>query len=276
MKNTCRIALLLSLLCVATAFAQPPAPNRTSAQLSMPGTPPEEIAESIVIFVPSIDTPSVTGDDDVYLKGHVTHTERGETPGAIVMTAHTLWGSRPAGIPVRMYLMRHPDRDAWYPIYSTVVEQDVSEATREAVLAIPRATLAVQTWSPLGHAVNKADLRGVPYGFGVELMIDGNADARADLYFGVIRPDALAYTWSTANGTAQMLAGMRPLRADIPLNAPGTFLSRDLTGREFEFSFDGDQTAGMYQIFALLVQADADPSDTANWIAEDFSVLFVE
>jgi hypothetical protein len=275
MKNIRLLALLLSLPGVATTFAQPASPGSVAAPLSVT-TPAQEIAESIVIFVPTVDTPSVTGDEEVYLKGHITHTERGETPGAIMRTPNSLWTSHPAGVPVRFFLMRHPQRDAWYPIFSEKLEQDVSEASRDAVLAIPRATLAVQAWSPLGHAVNKANLRGVPYGFGVELAIDGNADARADLYFGVIRPDGLAYTWSTANGTAQMLAGMRPLRADIPLDTPRTFHSRDLTGREFEFSFDGDQTAGMYQVFALLVQANADPSETTNWIAEDFSVLFVE
>jgi len=139
MKNACCIALLLPALYAAAAAAQPSAPDRASMALSV-STPPGEIAQSIVIFVPTVDTPLVTGDEDVYLTG------------AIMRTVHSRMASHPAGIPVRFYLMRHPERDAWYPIYSTVVEPDLADAAHEMLLSMPRATLAVQTYSPLVSA----------------------------------------------------------------------------------------------------------------------------
>lgn len=269
---------LLGLMLVPlAAFPQ----ERFLSELStvLPGSMPEEIAQSVIIFVPTVDTPLIS-TKDVYLKGKITHVERGEVPGAIVIPADTLWGVRAAGVPVRMYLMRYPGRDAYYPIFSTPVTNDTIAGEMRAVPAphTNAVDISVSISSPLGEPVNAAPLDGVPYAFNATLRSLADApQRRADLYFGITRPDGNeTFTWVNGTGAAYLRRGMAPLVEEI---APGAGTTLDVAAqlrRQFEYSFTGHEAPGMYTVFALLVLAGTSPANSANWLGVDMAPLVVE
>jgi hypothetical protein len=80
-------------------------------------TPPELIADAIVIFVPnthmSLHRPEAV---ERVIDGRVTKIEKGKQPNMIVHNANTMISPLEANVPVRLFLKRFPDRDAYYPI----------------------------------------------------------------------------------------------------------------------------------------------------------------
>lgn len=80
-------------------------------------TPPELIADAIVILVPnrnmSLHKPEAV---ERIIDGRITKTEKGRQPSMIVHNAHTMIAPLEENVPVRMFLKRFPDRDAYYPI----------------------------------------------------------------------------------------------------------------------------------------------------------------
>jgi hypothetical protein len=267
-------------LCIAPllALAQQDAKGHGSLQeLSViaPGSEPEVIAQSIVIFIPAEDVPAILpgGSEDKFIKGRIASVERGEVPGAIVKHAGVLFSELKAGVPMKMYLMREPARDAYYPIYLYPVTEDTA-ALEPAQLP----EISVQVTTPLGAPAHAAPLDGVPYTFGAEVRIPaGETQAWADLYFGVMLPDGEnSVTWVNAAGTPGIREGMSPLLEDILLGEKATINTAAIFGRDLSHTFSGDEPPGMYLVFVLLVVAGSEVSDPVNWLAVETAPLFVE
>lgn len=93
-------------------------------------TSPELIADSIVIYVPdkdmSLHIPETT---ERIIEGQVTKVEKGVEPNLIIHKASTMITPLEKGVPVKLFLKRFPDRDAYYPIAIFPVTSEVTEST---------------------------------------------------------------------------------------------------------------------------------------------------
>ena len=79
--------------------------------------PPQLIADSIVIYVPDMDMPLHRSETmERIIEGKVTKIEKGVEPNLIIHNAHTIIRPLKEGIPMRLFLKRFPDQDAYYPI----------------------------------------------------------------------------------------------------------------------------------------------------------------
>lgn len=78
---------------------------------------PEEIADSIITFVPSrsmdLHKPKLT---ERIIKGKIDKVEKGKKPNLIILTPNTFTTPLTEGVPKKIFLKRYPDRDAYYPI----------------------------------------------------------------------------------------------------------------------------------------------------------------
>ena len=275
------IALLILSVQPLAALAQQNSAAAPALQALIPlGASPEALAESVIIFVPTVDIPLVTGAQDLYLKGRIAKVVRGKAPVAIIRHAHTLTAAQPAGIPVRMFLMRAPDRDAWYPIAAYSLKDD--PVALAAVAAMPQPAnapgISLSVMSPLGNPVYAAPLDGVPYDFGAKIRIPaGGPQLHADLYFGFMRREGKqAFTWGSDAGVPVIKTGMTPLMEDIVLGTAATIDLEKIFGGDIEHEFTGEEPPGVYLVFAMLVLAGTSPSHPANWIAAEMKPLFVE
>lgn len=80
-------------------------------------TPPEQVADSIVILVPDVTMPLDSPKSfERTISGQVRTIEKGAHPSVIVHPANSLILPTRAGVPMRVYLKRFIDRDAYYPI----------------------------------------------------------------------------------------------------------------------------------------------------------------
>jgi hypothetical protein len=120
-KRLCSTAIALCFVPVF-AFAQIPLRTindiRTTIPVEKISFDPEELADSILIFVPDADIPlHIPQDFDRTLKGRVVDVLKGVVPGEISVGADTLITDVKGGVPVKMFLMEHPERpDVYYPI----------------------------------------------------------------------------------------------------------------------------------------------------------------
>lgn len=111
------------------AFAQ--VPLRTIDDIPIPvekiSVNPEELAHSIVIFVPDEYTPlHIPQDFDRILNGRVVEVLKGVAPGKISVSAHRMITDIERGVPVKMFLMEHPEKfDVYYPIAIFTVKEGV-------------------------------------------------------------------------------------------------------------------------------------------------------
>lgn len=77
---------------------------------------PETVADSVIEFTPSRDAAlDIPLAQDQNLEGRMV-LRAGTTPTSIVVPAYTMILPLRQGVPVRMFLMRFEDRDAYYPI----------------------------------------------------------------------------------------------------------------------------------------------------------------
>ncbi|MEY4641689.1 MAG: hypothetical protein RLZZ227_1683 [Pseudomonadota bacterium] len=241
---------------------------------------PEASAESVIIFLPTVDISLESGAQDIYLKGRIVKVERGKAPGAIIRHADTMRAAHPAGIPVRMFLMRAPDRDAYYPVAVHSLKDDPLALAAVAAMSQPAnaPVISVSVTSPLGNPVYAAPLNGVPYDFGAKITIPaGGPPLKADLYFGFMRREGRqAYTWDSDAGVPVIKTGMTPLMKDIGLGTAATIDLEQIFGGDIEYEFIGDEPTGVYLVFAMLVLAGTSPSQPINWIAAEMTPLFVD
>lgn len=81
-------------------------------------TPPDQVADVIVVYTPEVDMdldkmkPHERG-----FRGRIEKQEKGDAePLVIVQRPNSMIMPLQAGVPVRLYLKRFDDRDAYYPI----------------------------------------------------------------------------------------------------------------------------------------------------------------
>lgn len=88
---------------------------------------PEQVADAIVVYNPmSRQALNKMEPFERVLNGRVEKQEKGRdahNPRVIVHKVDTMIAPLEAGVPVRMYLKRFPDRDAYYPIAIFPVSQ---------------------------------------------------------------------------------------------------------------------------------------------------------
>lgn len=110
------VAGLLLVLTASSAIAADYKP--TAADIPEYVSDPKEMAHAIVVYHPGADhTLNQMVTFERQLTGRVESQEKGgEMPTVIVQKANTIIMPLVAGVPVKMYLRRFPDRDAYYPI----------------------------------------------------------------------------------------------------------------------------------------------------------------
>jgi hypothetical protein len=274
------IAFLILSAAPFTAIAQQNSDDGRTNALSYVGTAPEELAQSVIIFLPTADVPMASGSADIYLKGRIAKVERGAAPGAIIRHADTFTTPLTAGEPVRLFLMKAPDRDAYYPIATHALKDDLAALAAVAALSQPTNApeISVSITSPLGNPVNTAPLDGVPYAFGAEIRIPaGGPSLKADLYVGLTNLNGkYTFTWVSDAGVPAIRDRMTPLMRDIALGQQATIDVADVFGWDIEREFNGSEPPGIYLVFALLVVSGTTPSQPANWISVEMEPLFVQ
>lgn len=114
--------LFFTLLLPAAVFGQGLRTEAINEIVDTPSYDPVDFADSIVTFVPSIDMPlNVPLTVDLPLEGVVTSVHKGDLPSVIVKRAQTMTRPLTRGIPVRLFLRRHPEVSSYYPIAITAV-----------------------------------------------------------------------------------------------------------------------------------------------------------
>jgi hypothetical protein len=115
MKKHClKLALMLAFSVCANAqeFA-----DRSHEGVIDYAVPPELIADSIVTYVPDMDMQLHKMETkERLIEGEVTKIEKGVEPKLIIHNANTMIMPLKEGVPVRLFLKRFPDKDAYYPI----------------------------------------------------------------------------------------------------------------------------------------------------------------
>jgi hypothetical protein len=81
------------------------------------GTPPEQLADVIVVFRPQMNLGlhAVVPGEQV-IQGSIVRLEKGVTPHTIVNTPNTIVGPLRAGVPVKLFLKSFKDRNVHYII----------------------------------------------------------------------------------------------------------------------------------------------------------------
>lgn len=94
-------------------------------------TPPELIADSIVIYVPDMDLPlHISETTERIIEGQVTKVEKGVEPNLIIHKPNTMITPLKKGVPVKLFLKKFPDREAYYPIAIFPATSEVTESTQ--------------------------------------------------------------------------------------------------------------------------------------------------
>lgn len=116
---------LLSALVAMPAIAadsgaslQGSAQKATTSGITEYATDPEPIADAIVIYTPMADhaLEKMEASERV-LTGRIDSLQKGKNAQMVIVhKANTMIRSLKAGEPVKVYLKRFPDRDAYYPI----------------------------------------------------------------------------------------------------------------------------------------------------------------
>jgi hypothetical protein len=106
--------LALVMLVAPSAFSQ----DRDELRDAVVEVPvaPETVADSVIEFTPSRDAAlNIPLAQEQNLEGRMV-LQAGTAPTSIIVPAHTMILPLQQGVPVRMFLMRFEDRDAYYPI----------------------------------------------------------------------------------------------------------------------------------------------------------------
>lgn len=114
--------------------------------------------------------------------------------------------------------------------------------------------------------------------FAASVELPGGFLPRVDLYFGFLEPgNTKPHTWTRDGGAVLLQPGMQPLLEDVDISLPPAMLNTGvIEGKDLEYRFAGDAPTGMYMVFALVVIANTDPADHANWYGVGAVPLFVE
>jgi hypothetical protein len=90
--------------------------------------PPELIADSIVTYVPDMDMSLHKMEKtERIIEGEVVKVEQGVEPNLIIHNAYTMIMPLKEGVPMRLFLKRFPDKDAYYPIAIFPIDSGVKQ-----------------------------------------------------------------------------------------------------------------------------------------------------
>lgn len=237
---------------------------------------PAALADAIVIFVPSKDQSLSTGDKELIIEGSVAKVEKGVEPKLIVQPAHSFTGPLQAGVPVRLYLFRSPDRDVYYPgLY-------ISRLSPKEIMSFPpiiSIDIASEDGSASFDVVTGRSALPTTYSFDASISFPGafwGSPVKGDVYFGVIPPGKdRSLTWVADGGAQSLKEGLTPIARGIEMTQNSTFNVSTTLGRSIQYAFKNTEPTGMYSVFALLVVSGTDPAVTQNWIGINMTPLFL-
>jgi len=114
-------------------------------------------------------------------------------------------------------------------------------------------------------------------GFGATIELPGGFLPKGDLYFGFLQPgNTNPHTWAFDGEGTTLLEGMHPFLEDIDLRTPPLMNTSVIAGKDIEHAFANTDPTGMYMVFVLIVIANTNPADHANWYGVETTPLFVE
>jgi hypothetical protein len=146
----------------------------------------------------------------------------------------------------------------------------------EAALEGPKPSVSVDVFGPTGFSTFKADKVNRHFYSAVWEIPAGIPSGNADLYFGMLTPDKIAYTWLRQGGSYVLTKGMHPVRAGVSLASAATLNIAQMDGLGEPIYIATDVPSGMYFVFAMVVRAGTTPGDPSNWMAVEMKPLVIE
>lgn len=145
--------------------------------------------------------------------------------------------------------------------------------------SVPAPIVRVEVTSVISQVVSSpsyfASANRSPYIFVASIeRFGGSSGSNGDIYFGIVTPgQAKVLTWVVTEGTPVFTEGLAPLVQGIDLTETSAFNVSSVFGRDIEYAWTGQEPAGVYLVFALLVVSGTDPADARNWIGMDMVPL---
>ena len=240
------LAFVSSILPGSIADARPCQGDLTGLSRHYPEFSFIESADVILVIKPSMDYAAIAGVERV-VEGDIQRIEKGAAPRTIVLTAVTFTSPLHAGVPVKLFLKRFRDRDAYhvFGLGAPEIPPQVSIAVSANEGAGPIRVTTVGSWIGITALVTALD--GLPAG-----LFD------VDVYVGLMRPDGDT-VWVTGNALA-------PTTITSPLPVPffaGVPAKTTAFGATYRFSTD---PPGWYFLNGVVVFAGTDPRDPCRWI----------
>ena len=93
---------------------------------------PELIADSIVIYEPSMDMPLDEQGTERIIEGKIIKVEKGLEPNLIIHNASSFHTPLQNGVQIKLFLKQFPDRDAYYPIAIFPATSETTESLEDS------------------------------------------------------------------------------------------------------------------------------------------------
>lgn len=148
----------------------------------------------------------------------------------------------------------------------------------EATSSTPPPVVQIQVFNDPGIGARVVRVfRERTAAFHASIEFSGGFLPKGDLYFGFLQPgNRNPHTWTLDGEEMTLLSGMYPILEDIDLRTPPVLSTSLIAGSSIEHAFAETDPVGMYMVFVLVVIANTDPADHANWYGVGTAPLFVE
>jgi hypothetical protein len=208
----------------------------------------------ILLFRPQDD--HVLSVVEEVVRGDILRVEKGAAPRLIVTPAGTLGPWWQAGVPIRLWLMKFADRDAYYPVFT------------EPAPPVPKPP-AIAISATDGFVTVQTTPRGSPIVLEAKLTIPDPGSARLDVYLGVVPPGGELLSWVRGQFDFPRLtanAAPVPYLVNFPVSS---FTYRVL------YRAPAADAEGWHTLYGLVVPPGADPLDPQRWISSSFYPFLV-
>jgi hypothetical protein len=208
----------------------------------------------ILLFRPQ-DDHVFSGAEEV-VRGDILRVEKGVAPRIIVSPAGTLGPWWQAGVPIRLWLMKFANRDAYYPVF-----------TEPAPPVLKPPAIAISATD--GFVTVQTTPRGSPIVMEAKLTVPDPGGARLDVYLGVVPPGGELLSWVRGQFDFPRLtasAAPVPYLVNFPVSS---WTSKVL------YRAPAADAEGWHTLYGLIVPPGADPFDPARWISSSFFPFLV-
>ena len=208
----------------------------------------------ILLFRPQDDHVFSVAEEAV--RGDILRVEKGVAPQLIVSPAGTLGPWWQAGVPIRLWLMKSANRDAYYPVFT------------EPAPPVPKPP-AIAISATDGFVTVQTTPRGSPIVMEAKLTVPDPGGARLDVYLGVVPPGGELLSWVRGQFDFPSLTANA---APVPylVNFPVSSWTYKVLYRA-----PAADAEGWHTLYGLIVPPGADPFDPARWISSSFFPFLV-